>query len=837
MGEQSPKPANVPTGAVFLSYASQDAEAARRICDALRSAGIEVWFDQSELRGGDAWDHKIRQQIHDCALFSPIISKNTQARAEGYFRLEWRLADQRTHLMGRNRAFLVPVCVDDTPEQGADVPDSFLAVQWTRIPAGETPPVFVELVRRLLLPEASTANRPRASATVGAVSAIGKPVRASWWSKPVLLAIGAVVVFAALAYVANDFRISRHSRSAQPKASVASDRALPPSALPAHTVAVLPFENLSAEPSDGFLATGIAESVLHRLASVKSLSVIARTSSFTFRGRDVDARDIGRQLNARYLVEGSVQRAGDRLRVTAQLLDASSGSDVWSLRLERHMGDIFELQDEISGKVTDAIGVSLAAEPGKTSSQRTPKLDAYLAYIEGRSLLSTFKIADAEAGIERLRRAIEIDPTFAAAYAEEAHGLRLLWWLLHTEGPVDAGTEKQAAALVDKALSLAPQLGEAWVERAFGRELTIEGFDSTIDADFRKGLALAPNYAQGYENYGEWLDGIGRTDDALAMIERARQLDPLAPRNHYFKGLMLRDRGEIEQPVALFLEALRVNPTYHPALTQLGNLEWDRGNFAEAVKLIERAIAVDPKADWVRGYALYLYIELGDVAAARDVLTGAGPQTPARLCLFSYLGDEQRAVAQLYALPRNDLKAMVVSTFCPSAVIRDDALKRGDYGRALRALAACLTEDWDPILSNSKNWARALCAVRYASILMVKGERDRAEKLLHAMLTAMQGHKFYIFGTGAEIRGFALALLGDTDGALTALETAYADRKAGWWYVIDHAPELQGLRAHPRFQSLARQVNDNAAKQAALLATMRRAGEVPYRPASRGTAQ
>ena len=137
-----------PSRAVFLSYASQDAEAARRICDALRAAGIEVWFDQSELRGGDTWDRKIRQQIRDCALFIPIISVNTQTRSEGYFRLEWHLADQRTHLMGKSRAFLVPVCIDGTPELDADIPDSFAAVHWTRLGGGETPSSFVEQIVR-----------------------------------------------------------------------------------------------------------------------------------------------------------------------------------------------------------------------------------------------------------------------------------------------------------------------------------------------------------------------------------------------------------------------------------------------------------------------------------------------------------------------------------------------------------------------------------------------------------------------------------------------------------------------------------------------------------------
>src|SRR5579862_2377893 len=110
------------TRAVFLSYASQDAEPARRVCDALRGAGIEVWFDQSELRGGDAWDQNIRTQIRDCALFIPIISVNTASRPEGYFRLEWDLADQRTHKIARNRPFLIPVCLYTTSNAGSDVP-------------------------------------------------------------------------------------------------------------------------------------------------------------------------------------------------------------------------------------------------------------------------------------------------------------------------------------------------------------------------------------------------------------------------------------------------------------------------------------------------------------------------------------------------------------------------------------------------------------------------------------------------------------------------------------------------------------------------------------------
>ena len=117
--------------AVFLSYASQDAEAAQRIAEALRAVGIEVWIDQSELRGGDAWDHQIRKQIKACTLFMPIISANTQSRAEGYFRLEWKLAVDRSHLMADDAPFLVPVVIDDTTDGAARVPEKFRERQWT----------------------------------------------------------------------------------------------------------------------------------------------------------------------------------------------------------------------------------------------------------------------------------------------------------------------------------------------------------------------------------------------------------------------------------------------------------------------------------------------------------------------------------------------------------------------------------------------------------------------------------------------------------------------------------------------------------------------------------
>jgi hypothetical protein len=176
--------------AVFLSYASQDTDAARRICEALRAAGIEVWFDQSELRGGDAWDQKIRRQIRDCALFVPIIS-----------------ADQRTQMIARNKTFIVPVCVDATPDAGTDVPDSFLRVQWTRLPAGETPAAFGQRIATLLGMEAAITRQPQGAAPP---SSAGAPGNAAPPSRIVAaprrarliaaIAVGAGVLAAAIAF-------------------------------------------------------------------------------------------------------------------------------------------------------------------------------------------------------------------------------------------------------------------------------------------------------------------------------------------------------------------------------------------------------------------------------------------------------------------------------------------------------------------------------------------------------------------------------------------------------------------------------------------------------------
>src|SRR5215470_14514709 len=200
MGAESPHRVGTQAGAVFLSYASQDSEAASRICSALRAGGVEVWLDQSELRGGDAWDRQIREQIHDCRLFIALISAHTEARDEGYFRREWKLAVDRTHDMSEKKAFLLPVVIDTTPERGAAVPEKFHEVQWTRLPGGETSPEFVARIKRLLSPEPPATARLPADASSGSSPTARKTGWPSPWKHGLPIAVAGLVL-AALAYL------------------------------------------------------------------------------------------------------------------------------------------------------------------------------------------------------------------------------------------------------------------------------------------------------------------------------------------------------------------------------------------------------------------------------------------------------------------------------------------------------------------------------------------------------------------------------------------------------------------------------------------------------------
>ena len=288
-------------GAVFLSYAREDAEAAKRIADALRGFGVEVWFDQNELRGGDTWDQKIKRQIRECALFMPLISARTQARPEGYFRREWKLAVERTHDMAHGHAFIVPVSIDGTPEAGALVPEEFMRFHWTRLQDGAPTPQFVEQVKRLLAGPGSSPAVARATTPSGAAPRAAKSPALAAFAAIAVVAVGAAAYFA--------LRRAPEPVAAVPPAPASSPAAAAVPAINEKSLAVLPFENLSEEKdANAFFADGVHEDLLTNLSYIRDLRVVSRTSVMQYRNTTKPISQIGQELRVAYILEGSVRR-------------------------------------------------------------------------------------------------------------------------------------------------------------------------------------------------------------------------------------------------------------------------------------------------------------------------------------------------------------------------------------------------------------------------------------------------------------------------------------------------------------------------------------------------
>jgi TolB-like protein/DNA-binding winged helix-turn-helix (wHTH) protein len=597
--------------------------------------------------------------------------------------------------------------------------------------------------------------------------------------------------------------------------------------LPPRTVAVLPFENLSPDPANEYLGLGMAEMVLNRLASVSELVVIARSSSFKSAEAKADARETGRKLNARYLVEGGVQRDGDKLRVTARLIDAQSGAQLQALHFDRALADIFSIQDEIAEKVAGALEASLSKTAAVDArGARTANLNAYLAYLQGRALLAKFTVSGFDAAIEQFERAIALDPNFAAAYVGLADAQMWALWGrgdYSPSGPRVAG----AAALIDKALALDPYLGEAYVARASVRP---NEASAQIEGDFRKGLELDPSNGPGLTNFADFLRQTGRVAEARALLDRALLVDPLSARAYYLRSGLTETGAETEQ---MLVAALKIDPQFTSALKQLSLLRAVRGEFAEGVMLAERAIAADPVLQWSRWRqsAYNRYLELGDLAAARDVIAGSGAAGLAPFQVFQYLGDWRAAGEAVYDVPER-LRG-TYNDWLAAEAVRDLALHTGDFPRAIRliengGLGVAEPRKLDPM--------SIYIAVPLAHLLQANGQRAESEKLLDETLAWVNRkpdprREALLWWPLRRVRADALALQGHRDAAVAELAEAFrSGPRNDWWYTIERDPLWASMRSDPRFQAIAAEARAHAAAQRALLEEMRRRGEVPYRP-------
>jgi TolB-like protein len=568
-----------PGGVVFLSYASQDASAAQKICEALCAAGIEVFLDQSELRGGDVWDRQIRKQIHDCALFIPVISAHSDARREGYFRREWKLAVDRTADMAEDVAFLLPVVIDSTPDATARVPDRFREVQWSRLPDGQTSPAFIERVCRLLSPEVSTATQPPVRPVSSAGAAIRESARASRMSKPVLFAIVALVVLVATYFLANKFWIAKHAtpEAAAPAGAVSSAFNPPP-----HSIAVLPFVNMSGDKDQEYFSDGLTEELLNSLSEINELQVAARTSAFSFKGTNTDISTIAHKLNVGAVLEGSVRRSANTLRITAQLINAITGFHLWSKTYDRDLGDVLKLQTEIATAVASALKVTLLGDvAAKVELGGTGNPAAFDAYLRGaKAVRSSRDSKDIPPAIAAYTEAIRLDSHYALAFAGRSIALSSAASEAETPAAAREGFDK-AQADARQALALAPDLAQAHLALAAVAENGTLDFTQAND-EYERALALAPGNAQVLRYSGGFAAFMGHFDAGVAAARRAVVLDPLARGSYTVLGRALYTARRYEEAVAAFAEALSLDPGFKVTYADRGFAYYGLGNLQSA---------------------------------------------------------------------------------------------------------------------------------------------------------------------------------------------------------------------------------------------------------------
>jgi len=542
------------TGAVFLSYAREDGEAARRIAEALRGFGVEVWFDMSELRGGDSWDAKIKRQIRECTLFIPIISANTQAREEGYFRREWKQAVDRTHDMAENRAFIVPVIIDATKEADANVPEQFMKAHCTRLPGATPTPQFVEQVTRLL-------QSPRSADGGGKVAgraplAAAPPAKSGFplWAAGLLgMTVIALVAFVLLRPGAR--QVAAPAAGAPP---VTEPKAPEPVAAPAKapddkSIAVLPFVNMSTDKDQEFFADGISEELLNQLAKIHELRVIARTSSFAFKGKEIGVAEIAKQLNVAHVLEGSIRKSGGKIRVTAQLIRTADSSHLWSETYDRSLDDIFAVQDDISAAVVAQLKVTLLGAAPK-SKAANPK--AYALYLEARQLAYQNSVDGLTQAASIFQQALEIDPNLSAAWVglADCYMAQAVYGSRATDEAFRLSREA-----VNKALALDPDSAGAYA--TLGTIATSDDNDIAAAArDYERALALEPTNTDIIIKLMNFLRNLKRVDDTIAFGEYITSHDPVNAFGHSRLGAAYVDAGRYDEGIASMRTALRLSP-------------------------------------------------------------------------------------------------------------------------------------------------------------------------------------------------------------------------------------------------------------------------------------
>jgi TolB-like protein len=631
---------------VFVSYASDDAAVANDIVAALERNGLQCWIAPRDVPPGALYADVIIRAINSTKVLVLVLSRHSVASSHVGKEIERASAKKRP---------IIAMRTDTTPLTPAL--EYFLSEsQWIDVgPGGVGPQAtkLAEAVRRLIGSPAG-AGRPQAadaahladsahrteaartgqptqptqlSQSAAAASTGSRPNRR--WNRPIaaFIAIAALV----LGYFAVD-RLWLSKRSAvvgegsAPAAPADPAAALPKAgsaapafAPPPHSIAVLPFVNMSGDPKQDYFSDGLSEELLNSLTTVRDLRVAARTSSFFFKGKEVDLTDVGRKLNVGAVLEGSVRKDGGHVRITAQLIDAVTGFHLWSQTYDRDLKDILKLQTEIASAVTIALKATLMADAAASIELGgTQNPQAFDAYLRGRNLgRDKMDRSISLASIAAYDEAIRLDPAFAKAYASKSLS-ETGFAEYYGVGPEIREHFQQGRSAAERSVQLAPELGEAHSALAVVLANGFLDFQGAL-AEHEHALALSPNDPEVLLTAAWFMTDIGRADEGTAMARRGVALDQLNARSYRTLAIVLGDAHQYRESIEAANRALSITPT-------------------------------DTRQAALRGISL---LSLGEVEAARRSCETPPLDWESRLCLsiaYDKLHRRSDAEAQLAAL-------------------------------------------------------------------------------------------------------------------------------------------------------------------------------------------
>jgi TolB-like protein/Tfp pilus assembly protein PilF len=393
-------------------------------------------------------------------------------------------------------------------------------------------------------------------------------------------------------------------------------RVRPAASGPIQTIAVLPLRNLSGDASQEYFADGMTEAVIARLASLGDLQVTSRTSIMQFKNVDTPIPDIARALGADAILEGSVHRSGDRVRVIAQLIDGRTDAHLWAAEFDREVRDVLLLQGELAQAIVSRVSATVREPAARQAAAAPVSSEAYEHYLKGRFLLAESSLDSVQRSIKEFQAAIAVDPAFAPAYAGLASAHTDLGTVLIGATP-GAESVDRAIAAANEAIARDPYLAEA--HSVLGRALMGQWRWRESEAEFRRALDLNPSDARTHYWFAEWLIAHHRTDEAVASARHGRDLDPLSMRVGAEFGLMLGFARRPADAVSQLRSVLAVQPDHVQARWWLGTNLVDLGRPDEAIATLERAAALSARSSAVLAQLARAYAKVGRRADAERI--------------------------------------------------------------------------------------------------------------------------------------------------------------------------------------------------------------------------